>query len=59
MDQKVETEKRRGLNVPSRYVCCFYDEQVPLIFSRHITLLINVHIVKAMVFPVVMYGFES
>ena len=33
MDQKVETEKRQGLNVPSRYVCCFDDEQVPLIFS--------------------------
>ena len=27
--------------------------------SRDITLLINVHLVKAMVFPVVMYGYES
>ena len=27
--------------------------------SRDITLLIKVHIVKAMVFPVVMYGSES
>ena len=27
--------------------------------SRDITLLIKVHIVKAMVFPVVMYGYES
>ena len=27
--------------------------------SRDITLLINVHIVKAMVFPVVMHGYES
>ena len=27
--------------------------------SRYITLLTNVHIVKAMVFPVVMYGCES
>ena len=27
--------------------------------SRDITLLIKVHIVKAMVFPVVMYGCES
>ena len=27
--------------------------------SRNITLLTNVHIVKAMVFPVVMYGWES
>ena len=27
--------------------------------SRDITLLIKVHLVKAMVFPVVMYGSES
>ena len=27
--------------------------------SRDITLLTNVHLVKTMVFPVVMYGFES
>ena len=27
--------------------------------SRHITLLTKVHVVKAMVFPVVMYGCES
>ena len=27
--------------------------------SRHITLPTNVHLVKAMVFPVVMYGCES
>ena len=27
--------------------------------SRDINLLINVHLVKAMVFPVVMYGCES
>ena len=27
--------------------------------SRHITLLAKVHIVKAMVFPVIMYRFES
>ena len=27
--------------------------------SRHITLLTKVHLVKAMVFPVVMYGCES
>ena len=27
--------------------------------SRHITFLTNVHLVKAMVFPVVMYGCES
>ena len=27
--------------------------------SRHITLFTKVHLVKAMVFPVVVYGFES
>ena len=27
--------------------------------SRYITLLIQVHVVKAMVFPVVMYGYEN
>ena len=27
--------------------------------SRHITLQTKVHIVKAMIFPVVMYGCES
>ena len=27
--------------------------------NRDITLLTKVHLVKAMVFPVVMYGFES
>ena len=30
-----------------------------LLKCRHITLLTKVHIVKAMVFPVVMYGCES
>ena len=27
--------------------------------SRDVTLLTNVHLVKAMVFPVVMYGYEN
>ena len=30
-----------------------------LLKSRDITLLIKVHLVKAVVFPVVMYGYES
>ena len=30
-----------------------------LLKSRDITLLTKVHVVKAMVFPVVMYGYES
>ena len=29
------------------------------IFKKHITLLTKVHLVKAMVFPVVLYGCES
>ena len=30
-----------------------------ILISRDITLLIKVHLVKTMVFPVVMYGYES
>ena len=30
-----------------------------LLKSRDITLPIKIHLVKAMVFPVVMYGYES
>ena len=30
-----------------------------LLKSRDITLLTKVHIVKAMIFPIVMYGYES
>ena len=30
-----------------------------IVYSRDITLLAKVHLVKAMVFPVVMYGCES
>ena len=36
-----------------------YDKPRQHIKSRDITLPTNVHIVKAMVFPVVMYGCES
>ena len=35
-----------------------YDKPT-ILKSRDITLMINVHIVKAMVFPVVMYGCKS
>ena len=34
-------------------------DNILLIKSRAITLLTKVHIVKAMVFPVVMHGYES
>ena len=36
-----------------------YDKPRQLIKSRYITLLTKVHLVEAMVFPVVMYGYES
>ena len=36
-----------------------YDKPDSILKSRDITLPTKVHIVKAMVFPVVMYGFES
>ena len=36
-----------------------YDNLDSVLRSRDITLLTNVCIVKAMVFPVVMYGYES
>ena len=36
-----------------------YDKLKQHIKSRDITFLTKVHMVKAMVFPVVMYGYES
>ena len=36
-----------------------YDQLDSILKSRDITLLTKVHLVKAMVFPVVMYGCES
>ena len=36
-----------------------YDKLDSILKIRDITLLMKAHIVKAMVFPVVMYGYES
>ena len=36
-----------------------YDQANSILKSRDIALLIKVHLVKALVFPVVMYGCES
>ena len=36
-----------------------YDQLDSILKNRDITLLTKVHLVKAMVFPVVMYGCES
>ena len=39
---------------------CFWEEKLDTVLkSRDITLPTKVHVVKAMVFPVVMYGCES
>ena len=38
------------------YICCNLDS---ILKSRDITLLTKIQILKAMVFPVVMYGCES
>ena len=45
-------------------VACSFEEKLwltldSILKSRDITLLIKIHLVKAMVFPVVMYGCES
>ena len=36
-----------------------YDQANSILKSRDVTLLTKVHLVKALVFPVVMYGCES
>ena len=38
---------------------CSLKEKLDSIFKRDITLLMKVHLVKAKVFPVVMYGCEN
>ena len=43
-------------DAPGRKVITNLDS---ILKSRHITLLTKVHVVKAMVFPVAMYGCES
>ena len=43
-------------DAPGRKVMTNLDS---ILKSRHITLLTKVHVVKAMVFPVAMYGCES
>ena len=40
-------------------IICFYDQLDSILKSRDITLSTKVRLVKAMVFPVVMYGCES
>ena len=36
-----------------------YDKPIGVLKTRDITLPIKIHIVKVMIFPVVMYGCES
>ena len=49
-----------GYCSPELKDACSLEEKLDSILkSRDITLPTKVHLVKAMVFPVVMYGFES
>ena len=52
-----EKKKARGITLSDFKV--YYKAIITAILSRDITLLTKVHLVKAMVFPVVMYGCES
>ena len=54
-DGECSHEVKRGLLLGRKAVANLES----MLKSRDITLLTNVHIVKAMVFPVVMYGCES
>jgi len=55
IDSDYNHEIKRRL-LPGRKAMSSLDS---ILKSRDITLLTNVHLVKAMVFPVVMYGSES
>ena len=50
-------EKKYNMNEPRHYVNCRKPDSI--FKSRDITLPTKVHPVKAMVFPVIMYGCES
>ena len=57
-------EHSKGLTQPTRlFLCCLEEKGMTgldsLLKSRSITLPTKVHLVKAIVFPVVMYGCES
>ena len=48
-----------AMKLKNAYSLESYDQPKQHIKSRDITLSTKAHLVKAMVFPVVMYGFES
>ena len=50
---------KTSLNVKKKKISVFFTNLDSILKSRDITLLTKVHIVKAMAFPVVMYGCES
>ena len=56
MDMDCSHEKKKKMLALGRKSVTNQDR---VLKSRDITLLTNVHIVKVMVFPVVMYGCES
>ena len=47
------------MTLTSQYICSIMTNLDSILKSRDITLPTKVHLVKAMVFPVVMYGCES
>ena len=55
-DWNHEIKKKRKHLLPGRKTMTNLDS---ILKRRDITLLTNVHLIKAMVFPVVMYGCES
>ena len=56
MDKKYEMEDNRRWKIKMEEVTTNLDS---IFKSRDITLPTNIHLVKAMIFPVVMYGRES
>ena len=57
MVSSIQISKLMGDDIQSKLKS--YDQPRYILKSRDITLSTKVHLVKAMVFPVVMYGYES
>ena len=48
-----------NVSQPRQHIYEYMIKLDSMLKSRHITLLTKVHLVKAMAFPVVMYGYKS